>query len=37
MCFISEIGLVLSCLIQNLADIAVNRIGGPVDTAYKIT
>ena len=36
-CFISEIGLILSGLIQNLVDIVVNRMGDLVDTVDKIT
>ena len=36
-CCVSELGLILSGLLQKLADIVVNRMGGPVGSADKIT
>ncbi|XP_061374708.1 serine/threonine-protein kinase EDR1 isoform X2 [Gastrolobium bilobum] len=36
-CSVSELGLMLSGLLQKLADIVVNRMGGPVGNAEKIT
>ncbi|KAL2963684.1 hypothetical protein AAZX31_17G215500 [Glycine max] len=36
-CCVSELGLVLSGLLQKLADAVVNRMGGPVVNAEKLT
>lgn len=36
-CCVSELGLILSGILQKLADIVVNRMGGPVGNADKIT
>lgn len=36
-CCVSELGLVLSGLLQKLADIVVDRMGGPVVNADKLT
>ncbi|MED6144465.1 hypothetical protein PIB30_015892 [Stylosanthes scabra] len=36
-CCVSELGLILSGLLQKLADIVVNKMGGPVGSADKIT
>jgi hypothetical protein len=36
-CSVSELGLFLSGLIQRLADVVVNRMGGPVGSADNIT
>ncbi|RDX80324.1 putative serine/threonine-protein kinase SIS8, partial [Mucuna pruriens] len=35
-CCVSELGLVLSGLLQKLADVVVNRMGGPVSNAEKL-
>ncbi|KAK7383316.1 hypothetical protein VNO78_28991 [Psophocarpus tetragonolobus] len=35
-CCVSELGLVLSGLLQKLADVVVNRMGGPVVNAEKL-
>ncbi|KAF1886610.1 hypothetical protein Lal_00045843 [Lupinus albus] len=35
-CFVSELGLILSGLLQKLADIVVDRMGGPVGNADNI-
>ncbi|KAK7377048.1 hypothetical protein VNO80_02468 [Phaseolus coccineus] len=36
-CCVSELGLILSGLLQKLADVVVNRMGGPVINAEKLT
>ncbi|XP_057717898.1 probable serine/threonine-protein kinase SIS8 [Arachis stenosperma] len=36
-CGVSELGLILSGLLQKLADIVVSKMGGPVGSADKIT
>ncbi|XP_047158359.1 probable serine/threonine-protein kinase SIS8 [Vigna umbellata] len=36
-CCVSELGLILSGLLQKLADVVVNRMGGPVTNAEKLT
>lgn len=36
-CCVSELGLILSGLLQKLADVVVNRMGGPVVNADKLT
>ncbi|TKY57968.1 Serine/threonine-protein kinase EDR1 [Spatholobus suberectus] len=36
-CCVSELGLILSGLLQKLADVVVNRMGGPVVNAEKLT